>query len=200
MRLASFHPAILVGSRSIAEGDEARLLPQELAGFAASAVSVRRQSGAARSVARELMERLGVDGVPIPRGPARAPVWPDRIAGSLAHCCDTAIAAVASRAEVLSVGIDIEPNAQLPDGVAERVATQAERSRYSADILSSRRLFVIKEAVYKAVFPLDRQALDFCDAEIDLDGGVARLSNGRVIAFAESIGRHIVALAHIPAR
>src|SRR5215471_10888972 len=53
-------PAIAIGHRLISPGDEDALLPEEAPAFAASVVTVRRASGAARIVARELLMRLGV--------------------------------------------------------------------------------------------------------------------------------------------
>ena len=50
-------PGVLIGHRTIAEGDEDALLSAEIEGFTGSVVKVRRASGAARIVARELMAR-----------------------------------------------------------------------------------------------------------------------------------------------
>src|SRR5215467_6546010 len=57
-------PGIAIAHRLISPGDEAALLPEEAPAFAASVVKVRRASGAARIVARELLAR--------PRCPPRA--------------------------------------------------------------------------------------------------------------------------------
>ena len=47
------------------------------------------------------------------------------------------------------------------------VATRKERLKISDDPFRGRLLFVAKEAVYKAVYPLDQAFLDHHDVEID---------------------------------
>src|SRR5262245_26274072 len=88
-------PGVMIGHRSISPGDEEALLPAEARAFAASVAKVRRASGAARIVARELLAQLGHHGCAIPKGPSGAPVWPPGIVGSLAHDARCAVAAVA---------------------------------------------------------------------------------------------------------
>ncbi len=94
-------PGILVGHRLIAPGDEFALLPEEAGAFASSVVKVRRASGAARIVARELLRQFGRAPRAVPKSASGAPAWPDGIVGSLAHDAEVAIAAMASR-EVLT--------------------------------------------------------------------------------------------------
>ena len=117
--------------------------------------------------------------------------------GSLAHVEDIAIAAVAGAANAIGLGVDIEPDTPLPEGVAEIVATVAERARYSADIIGSRTLFVVKEAVFKAVHPSDGVFLEHDAIDVDLDSGVATIAYGRIVPFKVARARHIIALAII---
>ena len=91
------------------DGDELALLPEEAAAFAASVIKVRRASGAARMVARELLARFGQPPRAIPKSTAGMPLWPEDIVGSLAHDAEVAIAAIASQREFSSVGVDVEP-------------------------------------------------------------------------------------------
>src|SRR5688500_10112023 len=88
-------PGIMIGHRLILPGDEHGLLPEELPAFTSSVVKVRRASGAARIVARQLLNRLGLFECALPRGPAGAPIWPAGIIGSLSHDSRVAVAAVA---------------------------------------------------------------------------------------------------------
>ena len=192
-------PGILVDHRLIADGDELALLPAEVAAFAGSVLKVRRASGAARIVARMLLSRFGREPYAIPKSTAGMPVWPDGIVGSLAHDAKVAIAAMAAQPEFQSVGIDIEPAEPLAPDLLRIVATAKERDRIEDDPLRGRLLFSIKEAIYKAVYPLDRTFLDHHDVEVSLADGTAVVRNGRVVRFRHCAATHIVALAFIPA-
>jgi 4'-phosphopantetheinyl transferase EntD len=191
-------PGVLVAHRPIIDGDELALLPDEMAAFAGSVIKVRRASGAARIVARELLSRFGQVAQAIPKSTAGMPVWPAGIVGSLAHDSKFAVAAMAARREFLSVGIDVEPAEPLAPDLLDIVATARERERIQDDPYNGRLLFSIKEAIYKAVYPLDRTFLDHHDVEVSLPDGTASVRHGRVVRFRYCIAAHIVALAFIP--
>ena len=72
---------------------------------------------------------------------------------------------------------------------------RGERARHDAALLRRPILFVIKEAVFKALFPADRRFLDFHDIEADLDSGHARTIFGGRCLFAWEGGAKIIALA-----
>jgi 4'-phosphopantetheinyl transferase EntD len=192
-------PGILVAHRLIAAGDEQALLPEEFEAFARSVVKVQRASGAARIVARELLQRLGALQRSIPKSASGAPVFPKGIVGSLAHASEVAVAAVARFQDFASVGVDIEPAEPLDADLLNIVATAGEREAVGTDGRRGRLLFCIKEAVYKAVYPLDRIFLDHHDVEVNLAAGSALVRNGRAISFRYCVATHIVTLAYIPA-
>lgn len=83
-------------------------------------------------------------------------------------------AAIARRADVLTVGIDAEPHEPLPDGVHESIALATEQQRELElrraypEIHWDRLLFSAKESVYKAWFPLTHRWLGFEQADIVL--------------------------------
>lgn len=89
-------------------------------------------------------------------GPHGEPAWPRGVVGSMTHCAGYRAAAVALDASVDAIGIDAEPNAPLPDGVLETVASPEEARRCAR--LSARfpgvcfdcLLFSIKESMYRA--------------------------------------------------
>lgn len=190
---------ILVDHRVITGGDELALLPEEVAAFAGSVIKVQRASGAARIVARTLLSRFGQPPRAIPKSTSGMPVWPDGIVGSLAHDSEVAVAAMAAQREFLSVGVDIEPAKPLDPDLLDIVATAKERDSIQRDPCHGRLLFSVKEAIYKAAYPLDRTFLDHHDVEVSLATGTASVRNGRAISFRYCIASHIVALAFIPA-
>jgi 4'-phosphopantetheinyl transferase EntD len=193
-------PGVTVGHRLISPGDEHSLLKEEVPALAASVVKVRRASGAARIVARQLLTQLGHANCALPKGPAGAPVWPAGIVGSLAHDSRVAVAAVGMRADVGALGIDVEPAECLPSELLELVATPQERLNLGDDAYSGRLLFVAKEAVYKAVHPLDQTFLEHHDVEINLSERKAVVRSGRVVELRFSISaHHLVALAFLRA-
>jgi 4'-phosphopantetheinyl transferase EntD len=191
-------PGITIGHRVISIGDEHALMPEEAPAFATSVVKVRRASGAARIVARELLARMGHVGCALPKAPSGAPVWPAGIIGSLAHDSRMAVAVVGRHRDIRALGIDVEPAESLPSDLLDFVATPRERLTLGNDPYAGRLLFVAKEAVYKAVHPLDHRFLDHQDVEIDLARGEARVCNGRVVEVRFCIAAHLVALAFLP--
>jgi 4'-phosphopantetheinyl transferase EntD len=188
-------PGLLIGHRLISPGDEHALLDRETAAIASTVVDVRRASGAARIVARALLAQLGYAGVSVPRSESGAPIWPAGIVGSLAHDDRVAVAAVAMQRDVTAVGIDIEPAVLLAPEMLELIATPHELNRLADDPLRGKLLFAAKEAVYKAVYPLDRTFLEFRDIEVDLARRKAATRTGRVLALRYGIFSHVLVLA-----
>jgi 4'-phosphopantetheinyl transferase EntD len=193
-------PGVLIGHRLISPGDENALLRDEVTAFATSVVKVRRASGAARIVARQLLARLGYPECPIPRATSGAPVWPGDVVGSLAHDARVAVAAVAASRDVGALGIDIEPAECLPSELLDLVATPQERLEIGDDPFQGRLLFAAKEAVYKAVYPLDRMFLEHHDVQINLASRKAIVRNGRIVEIRLSVSAHFLALAFLPGR
>ena len=189
---------IAVDHRLIADGDEAALLADEMAAFAGSVTKVRRASGAARIVARQLMSRFGHKPQAIRKSTGGMPLWPGDIVGSLAHDARVAVAAMAAQRDFLGIGIDVEPAEPIDPDLLSMIATPAELAAAPAEPIRGRLLFSIKEAVYKAVYPLDGRFLDHHDVEVSVAAGTARVRDGREVRFRHCAARHIVVLAFIP--
>lgn len=154
---------------------EAALLPAEREYVVRAVEKRRREFTTARWCARRALARLGLPPVAIPRGERGAPVWPAGVVGSMTHCDGYRAAALARSGDVISIGVDAEPHAPLPDGVLETVTLPEER-RLLADVTASdptvcwdRLLFCAKEATYKTWFPLTRRWLGFDEASVSLD-------------------------------
>lgn len=188
-------PGLLIGHRVISSGDEFALLDAEAVAMAAAAVDRRRASGAARQVARELMMQLGYAPLPILKGASGAPIWPAGLTGSMAHDDRIAVAAVGLQRDFAAVGIDVEPAVPLPADMLELIATPQELRAMAADPLRGKLLFAAKEAVYKAVHPLDGVFLEFHDIEVDLAARKATTRTGRVLTLRTCMSTHVVVLA-----
>lgn len=139
------------------------LHPDEI-GAIRGAVPARVLEFAAGRVAAR--SALGTDD-PVPSGPDRAPIWPDGWAGSISHASGWAIA-VAQRGGGL-VGVDLEPDEDLPAETLSVVLRPAELRGFGTDLRWARRIFSIKEAVYKAQYPFTRQIFDFQTLEVRVD-------------------------------
>ena len=188
-------PGVLVGHRVIKRGDEDGLLPEERIAFWPSAPKIYRQSGAARIVARHLLGALGFGSLALPRSMSGAPVWPRGVIGSLAHDEEVAVAAITSSSQFSALGIDVEPAAPLPPELVMLVATPAERRCYTSAVIESRILFAIKEAIYKALNPLDGVFLDFQDIEVDLFANRGQTRNGQTVVVVFTMSPRIVVIS-----
>ncbi len=186
---------ILVDCRRIRPGDELALLPEEARSITSRVLHLRRASGAARELGRELLARLGYAPCAIPKDKTGAPLWPAGIVGSFAHDGDLAVAAIAPRRAVDAVGIDIEPAEPLPRELRELVVTPRERRRLNEDPFQGRLLFAAKEAVYKAIAARDGLQLDYQDIDVDLAVRQAHLTDGRSVNLRYAVSTYVVVLA-----
>lgn len=171
-------PGLVTGCRRIAPGDAEALWPEEAATLRRAVPGVRAQSGAARIVARGLMARLGQAPAAIPRATGAPPRWPAGLVGSLAHDPDYAVAVLGRAERWRGLGVDLEPALPLPEGVLEEIATPYEIARLDPGGIGGRLVFAVKEALYKAVNPIDGCDLGFHDVEVDLAAGLCRTATG----------------------
>jgi 4'-phosphopantetheinyl transferase EntD len=93
----------------------------------------------------------------------------------MTHCAGYRAAAVARTRDVVTIGLDAEPDQLLPDGVLDMVSLPGERAQLR-DLATAtpgtcwdRLLFSAKETTYKAWFPLARRWLGFEDAAITIN-------------------------------
>lgn len=165
---------VVVSTRGDTEGIE--LFDEEAASVGRAVEKRRREFTTGRACARSALARLGVSAVAIPSGERGEPVWPTGVVGSITHCAGYRACAVARAEDVLSVGVDAEVHAPLPEGVLEQVAFGRELAMVAgpaAGVCLDRVLFSAKEAVYKAWFPLARRWLGFEDVDLTIDAGDA---------------------------
>jgi 4'-phosphopantetheinyl transferase EntD len=117
-----------------------------------------------RFCARNALSRLGLPPAPIPVGPNREPQWPVGIAGSITHCKGYCSAAVARIGSIVGIGIDAEIDEPIPLDVLSLISNPSEIgaiNELSAGTHWDKLLFSAKESVFKALFPLTAQWLDF---------------------------------------
>jgi len=173
--LADIVPAQVAADEAFEDVLDAALFPEEEAVLARAVDKRRREFTTARACARAGLARLGVPPVPILPGLRGAPQWPPGIVGSMTHCAGYRASAVARADDMLTLGLDAEPDDRLPDGVLDVVATADEQAALDALAHTAptpswdRLLFSAKESVYKAWFPLTRRWLGFMEAAVTIN-------------------------------
>jgi 4'-phosphopantetheinyl transferase EntD len=154
---------------------EASLFPEEELIVGAAVIKRRREFTTARLCAHAALEQLGFPAAPILTGERGEPLWPTGAVGSITHCDGYRACAAGRRGEIVTIGIDAEPNAALPQGLLGDIACPHERPgllRLRSEfprVHWDRLLFSAKESVYKAWFPLAGRWLGFEDAEVEID-------------------------------
>jgi enterobactin synthetase component D len=152
---ALFGPDVAVVSLAVA-GDHPALLPEEMPAVARAVPTRRAEFTAGRAAARRAMQRLDLAPVAIPAAPDRSPLWPAGVTGSISHAAGFCAVAL-SRNTNWSLGLDIEDPAPLDADLWPVVLTPdelmgLERLRPPDRGFVAKRIFGIKEAVYKAQF------------------------------------------------
>jgi len=148
------------------------LLPEEEAALGNVADKRRSDFTAGRECARLALRKLGMGTVPILSGPAKQPIWPQDVCGSITHCQGYSAAVVARQADIRGIGIDAEYQRKLGDGVLERISLPAERTWIdgaTALLPWELLLFSAKESVFKVWSPLVGTWLGFRHARIEFD-------------------------------
>ena len=163
---------------------EATLLTMESAAAAAFAPGRRAEFTHGRSCARQALHQLGLEAGGIPVGASREPLWPTGIVGSISHAGTAATAGVArAGGNIVNLGLDLEPDEPLDAELVAQVCRPTEIARLAisdADpARAARHVFAMKEAVYKALWPVQRRFLEFHDVEVH--GGSGRGTFGVTI-------------------
>ena len=152
------------------------LLPEESAVIVRAVPKRQREFALGRMALRLAISQAGHD-LPASRPIAslgdRRPDLPSGLRASLSHSGDYCIA-VAASPDGPWIGVDLEPLARpLPPGLAEVVAPY--RMPKDRPLLA----FCVKEAMFKAQFPLTGRMLDFAAVPVVVRGTRARACMGR---------------------
>lgn len=160
-----------VGMWCAADGAPPSLIGVELDLLGPRATDRRRRSMASgRAAARRALADLGAPAadVEIGRGRGGEPLWSSEVVGSITHTDQLALSVVGWRRDYAGLGVDVEA---LCPGMSERAA-RLVCTPHERDWLASRsaewrtRIFSAKEAIFKALNPLEGVYLGFSDAEL----------------------------------
>jgi 4'-phosphopantetheinyl transferase EntD len=131
----------------------------------------RREFSAGRAAAATALQKLNAPNAYIPVGANRNPLWPDGIVGSITHTAGIAIAVVARREQIASLGIDLEVAGALKRDLWAGILSEREIVWISAKPSNQHErlatlFFCAKESFYKLQYPLTGTWVDFHDAEV----------------------------------
>lgn len=167
-----------------------------------------REFAAGRSAARAAMQALGHPPSAVPMQADRSPSWPEAVTGSISHCDGACLALLGWRRDWAGIGLDLEPATPLEAALWPEILGQAEQSAVMAlpkaeRGLAALQIFMAKEAVYKAQYPISGQLFGFDGLNIVLQKGgfVARFTAGvsPFVAGQMMTGRFVMAQGLIAA-
>lgn len=164
-------PIVHAGGRV---GDFQEPLHPAEAPFVKDSVARRvREFTAGRACARRVLARLGHEDAPVRMGPRREPLWPAGVVGSISHGAGYCIAAACRRQDFASIGVDIETSNPLSPTLMDLVCTPGERlwceQQGSALAgLLGKFVFSIKESVFKCLYPVFQEELEFSEVRLDI--------------------------------
>lgn len=152
-----------------------RLFPEEQAVIERAVAKRGGEFATGRHCARRALAELGIAPGPIGTGVKGEPLWPPGVVGSITHCDGYRGCAVSAADDLSALGIAAETDAPLPDGLSADIAMAGEAAQLAMlaaahpDVSWDRLLLCMKEAVYKAWFPLAESQLGFEDAMVSID-------------------------------
>jgi 4'-phosphopantetheinyl transferase EntD len=176
-----FPEDVIVEVATGADENEELLYAEERALMSAMVSSRRREFAAGRNAARRVLAQLGVAGGPLlRRGADRDIEWPSGVAGSISHTKGlVAVAGARIIPGLQCVGLDVEEAGPLGDDIVSTICRDDELDalRHIPAPLPSdwpRLLFAVKEAAYKAWFPVSRREISFQQMRVTLDAAERR--------------------------
>jgi 4'-phosphopantetheinyl transferase EntD len=126
-----------------------------------------------RYLAKAAIKDLGEVVSEILKGEQHQPLWPRNIVGSISHSSGICAAVVAGAENISYIGIDFEAIKDVPESILAKIAGDNEVRELKGEFPLTELtaiLFCIREAVFKAYYPLTGHVLDHRDVRITLQG------------------------------
>lgn len=121
-----------------------------------------------RNCALKALAAMGIKGFSIGSGVNGEPIWPADIVGSISHSKGYCFIAAARAVDFSSLGVDIEHFNRMKSRSIDRITHSLESAMVGEDLEIATILFSLKEAFYKAQFPLFKTQLNFKDIALKL--------------------------------
>lgn len=104
---------------------------------------------------------------PISRDTRGAPIWPEKIVGSISHTSGWGIAALGDIQTISLLGIDLTEITERAFKIIPRVTTREEQHyihTHPTPHIAACILFAVKESLYKALYPQCKRYIGFQEA------------------------------------
>ncbi len=161
------------------------------------------EHGTGRQLCKLAQRALLLPQIPLPRREDGPPRWPDGTCGSIAHTDTHAIAVLSCNTSIRALGVDLERADGVTPDLHGIILTPTEQASCPAhDPFYATRIFSAKEAVYKAVYPIEQKIFDFQDVTIEWSGpyfkAVASGSRGELmkdgVGVVAAVNGHVATL------
>ncbi len=168
-----FSPSVIV-QVALPLGDDREVLPAERDVVRSAVEKRRREFYAGRVAARRALAELDIHDFPLLPDSDRAPIWPERVVGSISHTTEYCVVVVDRAERTRSIGVDVEPNEEIEEKLWASICTEVELERIREAPEEdrgrlARLIFSAKESVYKCQYPLTRMFLSFEEVETEID-------------------------------
>ncbi len=121
-----------------------------------------------RALSALAQRALSLPETPVPRRGDGLPIWPMGTCGSIAHTDTHAIAVLSRNTAIRALGVDLERADGVTQDLHTIILTPSEQATCApGDSLRATAIFSAKEAVYKALYPIEQEIFDFQDVTIE---------------------------------
>lgn len=160
-------PGIALCLAPIRSQERPSQFPAEEGAIAQASAKRRNEFLGGRECARTALSAFGLPPRPLPSAPDRTVIWPRGYVGSISHSDKYCIAAAARESQFLNVGIDLEPSEPVDTALIASIVNKSDTPSSIRDGLLAKRMFVAKEAFYKAYYRFSGVILDFQEVRIE---------------------------------
>lgn len=167
--MPGFLPDGLTAALDVIRPQEKAIYAEEAMAASGMAASRRDEFLAGRRVARRAFGALGFPPGAIARGADGLPVPPPGLRLSISHCRGLVAVAAGRSAAWELFGFDLERTDRIRERALAHVLIGAERVATGSSQLAGSVVFSLKEAIFKAQYPVFRAGLRFSDVELGFD-------------------------------
>lgn len=140
----------------------------------------RREFVAGRTLTRKALSQFEINNYDLLQGNNREPLWPHNIIGSISHSDTYVSVAVTNNENYRSIGVDLEIIEKIDDSQLNIILTKNEIDYLlhveDKDIFH-KIIFSAKESIYKCIYPIVKNFIDFSQVEIKVENNLIKIDN-----------------------